>query len=858
MTPDALRSLTNRLRGTLGEARQALQAGYPAGGPQRLLRGWVATVDTTLREVWRNLELPPGWTLAAVGGYGRRELLPYSDVDLLILVDTPVNDLQQPALDRLVGLLWDIGLEVGHSVRTIDECLEAASADISIQTNLLEARRVAGSDALFRQFRVAFAGALDAALFVRAKRVEQEQRHARQQDAASSLEPNIKEAPGGLRDLHVVLWMARACGIGERWSDLARAGLVTRVEAAGIARQERFLHDLRIRLHRLAGRREDRLLFDWQTRLAEEMGFASTRSRRASEQLMQRYYRTARSVNLLNTILLRIFESRLRSADRASVSKPVDSHFVIRDGLLDIARPEVFEQHPPAILRAFVLLAQHPGIPGLAPEALRQLWRARRLIDAQFRRDPRNIASFLELLDQPHGVTHNLRRMNRYGILGRYLPEFGRIVGQMQHDLFHVYTVDEHILMVLRNLRRFAQAEFAHEYPLCSRLMSEFDRPAMLYVAALYHDIAKGRGGDHSTLGARDVRAFCRRHGIGAADQRLCEWLVDRHLLMSSTAQKQDLSDPAVIARFCSVVPDERALTALYLLTVADIRGTSPKVWNAWKGKLLTDLYQLARRQLRGETGDTAGWLQTRQAEAGDILRRYALDPVANEAFWGTLEPEYFLRHEPADIAWHARAVYRHHRDTKPHVSARPATIGDGLQVLVYAPEHPDLFARTTGYFERLGYSIVEARLHSTRCGRVLYDLLVLDPARQAHSYRDVISLIEHELARVLDPQQPLQPPVQGRISRRVRHFPITPEISLRTGDSQQLHILTVIAADRPGLLSRMARVFLEHRVSVHSAKINTLRERAEDSFLVSGAELGNAHRVARFEDDLANALLVA
>ncbi|NBU12139.1 MAG: HD domain-containing protein, partial [Betaproteobacteria bacterium] len=444
---------------------------------------------------------------------------------------------------------------------------------------------------------------------------------------------------------------------------------------------------------------------------------------------MQRYYRTAKAVNLLNTILLRTFDASFASV-HIGRTLAVDDDFVVRDGLLDITADDVFERRPANILRAFLELARHPEARSLSAGALRQLWRARRLIDTAFRRDPQNVATFMAILDHPHAVTHNLRRMNRYDVLGRYLPEFGRIVGQMQHDLFHVYTVDEHILMVLRNVRRFAQAEFSHEYPLCSRLMAEFERPALIYIAALYHDIAKGRGGDHSTLGALDVRRFCRRHGVNRNDTRLIEFLVDRHLLMSATAQKQDLAD-------CAQVPDERALTALYLLTVADIRGTSPKVWNAWKGKLLEDLYRLSLRHLRGERGDGGGWTQSRQTEAENILRLYALDAEASRGFWATLEPEYFMRHEPGDIAWHARALYGKTANPEPLVRARLSPIGEGLQVLVYSPERDDLFARCSGFFERAGYSIVEARLHTTRRRYNLFVFLVLDPARNNSSYRD-------------------------------------------------------------------------------------------------------------------------
>ncbi|MBU3694865.1 MAG: [protein-PII] uridylyltransferase [Rhodocyclaceae bacterium] len=856
MSPDALRARVGELRARIATRRRELQEAYRGNAPGALLREWSAVVDATLLDLWRETDMPRGWALAAVGGYGRRELFPCSDVDLLILLDAPVGPDEQPLLDRLVGTLWDIGLEVGHSVRTAHECLEAARNDITVATNLIEARWLTGDRALFRRFGQARDRALDVRLFVHAKRVEQEQRHARQQNAASSLEPNIKEAPGGLRDLHVVLWMARACGFGADWAALQRSGLIDRGEAAQIRRDYRFLQDLRIRLHRLTRRREDRLLFDWQTALAGEMGLADQRGRRASERLMQRYYRTAKSVMLLNTLLLRLLDARLH-AGTTTIEQVLDEDFAVRDGLLDIRDTGVFEQQPPAILRAFLELARRPEVRGFSATALREIWRARRRVDAGFRRDPRNVATFNALLRQPRGLTRSLQRMNRCDILGRYLPEFGRIVGQMQHDLFHVYTVDEHILMVLRNVRRFAQAEFAHEYPLCSRLMAEFKRPEVLWVAALYHDIAKGRGGDHSTLGALDVRRFCRRHGFGKEDTRLAEFLVEHHLLMSATAQKQDLSDPAVIRAFCAKVPGERALTALYLLTVADIRGTSPSVWNAWKGKLLEDLYRQSLRHLRGDRGAQGTWVQARQGEAERILRLYGLSAEPSRGFWATLEPDYFMRNTPGDIAWHARSLFGHHATIEPLVRARLAPIGEGLQVLVYSPEREDLFARVTGAFERMAYSIVEARLHTTRGGYNLFTFLVMDPGRTPARYRDVVSLVEHDLLAALTSDEPLPPPLQGRISRQVRHFPISPEINLRSGENPRYRILTIITADQPGLLSRTAQVLLRHAVAVHSAKVNTLRERAEDTFLVSGPGLSDAQQVAQLEQDLAGAIAV-
>ncbi|MGH8703381.1 MAG: [protein-PII] uridylyltransferase, partial [Burkholderiales bacterium] len=492
---------------------------------------------------------------------------------------------------------------------------------------------------------------------------------------------------------------------------------------------------------------------------------------------------------------------------------------------------------------------------GVNASTLRALWRARRLINPAFRRDPRNRQQFLELVRSPTRVERALRRMNQYGVLGRYLPPFGRIVGQMQHDLYHVYTVDEHILRVVRNVRRFSIPELAHEFPLCSRLMSNFDRPEVLYLAALFHDIAKGRGGDHSALGSADARQFCRDHGLAREDGELVAWLVENHLVMSMTAQKQDIADPAVVQGFSRRVGDERHLAALYLLTVADIRGTSPKVWNAWKAKLLEDLFWTTRKQLTGDSLSLASSLQARQDEARAKLRLYAVPDLAEKKLWAELEDTYFLRHEPQEIAWHTRLLYYRVQTQNPVVKARLSPAGEGLQVMIYVPDQKELFARICSFFERISYDIFEAKIYTTRHGYALDSFQVQDPNNRRPQYRDVIGLIEHELAERLQLKTPLPPLTKPRLSRQLRHFPISPEVNIQPDEKGTSSVLSIIAGDRPGLLSRIARVLTAHDVNLHTAKINTLGARAEDVFIITGAALRNAKTVVRLESDLVEQL---
>ena len=820
--------------------------------PKEMLRRQAALVDRQLREIWAGHAMPRDVALAAVGGYGRGQLYPCSDVDLLILLSGPAGASLARKIEHLIGTLWDIGIEVGHSVRTLDECVALAAADVTVQTTLLEARLLAGKRDLFSRFVKRVADALDPAVFLQAKLLEQQQRHLRY--AETNLEPNIKESAGGLRDLQTVLWIARAAGIGRSWSELARRGVITGAELREIHRNEQFLQSLRIQLHYLAGRREDRLLFDFQTALAREFGLHDRPHRLASEQLMQRYYRTAQAVSQLTTFVLQNLDARI-TPPRDKQYHPLNERFGARDELLSARDERLFEREPRAILESFLLLQQHPELKGVSASTLRALWRARRLINPAFRKDPRNRQQFLQLLRSPTRVERALRRMNQYGVLGRYLPAFGHIVGQMQHDLYHVYTVDEHILRVVRNVRRFSIPELAHEFPLCSRLMSNFERPEILYCAALFHDIAKGRGGDHSELGSADARPFCRDHGLAREDVELVAWLVENHLVMSSTAQKQDIADPAVVQAFARRVGDERHLAALYLLTVADIRGTSPRVWNAWKAKLLEDLFWMTQRQLTGDSFSIASSLQARQDEARAKLRLYAVPDLAEKKLWVQLEDTYFLRHEPQEIAWHTRLLYYRVQTQEPVVKARLSPAGEGLQVMIYVPDQKELFARICSFFEHISYDIFEAKIYTTRHGYALDSFQVQDANNRRPQYRDVIGLIEHELAERLQLKAPLPPLTKPRLSRQLRHFPISPEVNIQPDEKGTSSVLSIIAGDRPGLLSRIARVLTAHDINLHTAKINTLGARAEDVFIITGAELRNAKTVVRLESDLVEQL---
>ena len=829
---------TQTWRSDIKTQQNALEAAFfQHKNPAQLLKKHSQLIDNLLKNIWLQSNIDAAVCLIAVGGYGRNELFPYSDIDLLILLPPRFSEVQNQTIEVLIGLLWDIGLNIGHSVRTLDECVSEAARDVTVQTNLLESRLLAGNAAHYQKFTQKILALMQPEQFFAAKFKEQDNRHAKFNDTAYSLEPNIKESPGGLRDLHMILWLAQSLNLGKNWAQLAKKDLngrnmITPAELRQIKRHEKNLQTLRIRLHYLAKRREDRLLFDFQNELATDLGLANTPHKRASEQLMQSYYRSVKFISLINEILLKTLESTLTK--KPVETCPINTRFVARNGLLETKTARTLQQHPAAILESFLLLQQHPELTGMSAHLLRELQHVKKSVNKDFRDSTENKQLFLSILLQPDGVNHSLRRMNRYGILGQYIPAFGKIVGQMQHDLFHVYTVDEHILNVLANLRRFAKPELKHEFPLCSQLFADFKKPHLLYLAALFHDIAKGRGGDHSTLGTLDAKRFCRLHNLPKEDTSLVAWLVQSHLKMSSTAQKSDLSDPAVIQQFAQFVKTETRLQALYLLTVADIRGTSPIVWNAWKARLLESLYHLTLHALHAKSSDTQTQIELRKADASNKLAKFGIQDSSIQPLWQQFGDAYFARFDSDEIAWQSRLLLPHSVTQQAIVRARLSPNGDGVQVMIYAKDRFDIFARICNFFDQMHYNIAQAKIFTTLHGYALDNFIVLEQQTKTISYSGLLKHIETELGKKLEANVPLEAPLAGRVSRQVKHMPIKTEINISSEPNSKNHYLEIVANDRPGLLASLARQFLQRNIALHNAKINTLGNRAEDSFLIS------------------------
>jgi [protein-PII] uridylyltransferase len=820
--------------------------------------------DELLISLWNSCDLNTDAALVAVGGFGRGALFPYSDIDILILLPADKQYFEEvlaSRIEKFIAQCWDTGLEIGSSVRTVAECASEAEQDITVRTSLLESRLICGKKALFKEFESVYEKTLDPKSFFQAKLAEQIQRHYKYQDTPYSLEPNCKESPGGLRDLQVISWVSKAARLGNTFKDLSFTGLITQRELTELNRNQRFLETLRANLHLLAKRRQDVLVFDLQTPLAAAMGITEESSRLASEAIMRRYYWAAKAVSQLNDVLLQNIEALLfpqESKTTHAIAGEGNECFIERQGVLDITDPQLFQKHPEQILRTFLVFAQTANVKSLSATIFRALYNARQKMDSQWRKDPVNRALFMEILKEPEGVSRAFQLMNRTSVLGRYLPAFRRIVGQMQHDLFHVYTVDQHILMVLRNVRRFMVVEHTHEFPFCSSLIAHFEKPWLLVIAALFHDIAKGRGGDHSELGKADMRKFAKDHDLDKADTELLVWLVSEHLNMSQVAQKQDITDPDVVQAFAKKVGDERHLTALYLLTVADVRGTSPKVWNAWKGKLLEDLYRVTLRVLGGAKPDASSELAQHQEESRAMLRLNAIEDSAYDNLWKQLDVAFFLRQDAADIAWLTRHLFDRADSETPVVRARLSPVGEGLQIAVYVKDQEDLFARICAYFERHGFSIWDARIHTTKHGYALdtFQISGSNLVDEGGSYRDLIQLVEYELTAALQINDPLPSPSMGRLSRQSRTFPIQPRVHMTPDERGHYYALSLSTSDRTGLLYAISRILAKHQVSLHTARINTLGERVEDVFLLDAANLSkNPKLQILLETDLLEAL---
>jgi len=828
------------IRDALAAAGEDLKKRFEAGeSVVELVKARAELIDDLLIQLWNDHVVDCGAALVAVGGYGRGELHPASDVDVMILLPESISTRCEEALSGFITCLWDVGLEIGHSVRTLAECEDEASTDLTIVTTLMESRLLVGPDHLFAEMQKVIEPERmwPSTVFFEEKRKEQISRHHRYHDTAYNLEPNVKGSPGGLRDIQMIGWVAKRHFGAATFAELVDHEFLTPGQLQRLEDGEHFLWRIRFALHILTGRQEDRLLFDHQTRLAEMLGYEDASYTLAVEQLMQRYYRTVMELSRLNEMLLQQFEEAILM-DPDAPPEPLNERFQIKNGFLQTVDEQVFQRDPSTMLELFLLLQDNPELHGVSAYTVGSIKRHLHLIDDEFRQNPRNHRLFLSILRAPAGVTHELRRMNLYGVLGLYIPAFGRIVGRMQYDLFHAYTVDEHTLFVVNNLRRFALQRFDEEFPHCSEVMQSVEKPEIAYLSGLFHDIAKGRGGDHSELGAVDAEAFCLEHGLIESEAKTVAWLVRHHLVLSTTAQKKDLGDPNVINEFAELIGDRARLDYLYVLTVADVRGTDPKLWNSWKAQLFRDLYELTKRALsRGLENPFEG--QQLVAEKQDKARSYLQDAGISderiEEVWRLFNDNYFLRYRSSEIAWHTEWLADSDTDSNSGlVDVRRRRTGDGVEAVLLTEQKNHTFAHATAALGELGMTIMDARIVPLDDARSIDTYVFMESDKRVDTDEGRINKIRRALTRILTLDDDKVAMVTRARTRQARMFKTPTRVVFGSSTSGDQTILELITADRPGLLSKVGQVFIDQSINITSAKIMTIGERAEDMFYLS------------------------
>lgn len=808
------------------------------------LKAWF--MDQLMAALWCRYEFDQDVALIAVGGYGRGELHPQSDIDLLILARHDIDDALGEKLSQYITLLWDLRLDIGHSVRTVQECIDQGKEDVTIATNLLETRTIHGDEALRQTITnsVYSDEVYTSKAYFFAKREEQRQRHEKYSGTEYNLEPNLKSSPGTLRDIQTIAWITKRHFGPEAKDTRSRYHFLTDEEYSALDAGEHFLWELRWGLQMIANRNENRLFFDYQRKLAEILGYSDTEEKLGVEQMMQRYYRVVLHLAELTDVILQYFDDYYLNDDQEEAVRPLNKRFQLRNGYLETVDENIFDRSPYALIELFLLKAQNPHIKGIRSTTIRQIREHQYLIDDNFRNDLANTTLFMEILRTPHPLHRTLNAMLKYNVLGRYLPEFGQIIGQMQHDLFHCYTVDAHTIKLIRNLHKLELDAAKKEFPLAHRLLRYIPKRQLLYVAGLYHDIAKGRGGDHSELGAQDVVQFCERHHFSERDTQLVEWLVEHHLLMSMTAQKKDIADPDVILEFAEQIPSLLHLEYLYVLTVCDIAATNPNLWNSWRSSLMQQLYIEARRAIRRGTDDPVDrneWIRATKEEVRACLFEQGHGADRVNSLFESLDDEYFLQDSTAEIAWQASAILKHGDSTEPLITIRDnnSQMSDGFsQIMIYLKSEQDLFAATTAVLEQLQLNVLNARISASGDKFSLSNFVVTDAQNQALAEDpDRKAQVHNRLVEELDDPDDYPEIIHRRTPRQLKHFSFPTEVTFSNDMVHQRTIMEVVTPDRPGLLARVGKILLQHNLALSNARIATLGERVEDVFFLTMAD---------------------
>ena len=828
-----------RYKHALGQGDSYLAGRFDAGMPIREIvyqRAWL--IDQLLINAWNHYMDSDAMALIAVGGYGRGDLLPGSDVDLMLLIKPRRKKRLKSGIQAFLAFLWDIGLEVGHSVRTVRDCVTEARSDITVATNLMESRLIAGNVSLFEAM-ARMTGpkkVWPSRKFFAAKREEQTARHHRFHDSENNLEPNVKEGPGGLRDIQMIGWVAKRHFGAERLRELVKHDFLSQREYDSLDKGHNFLWRVRYALHIITGRREDRLLFDHQKTVAARFGFAAE-DNSGVERFMKLYYQTVKEISRLNEMLLQHFQEEIIYARRRETLRPLNKRFQIRNDFIEVKNRQVFKKYPLALLEIFLLLQQNQNIKGVRASTIRLIRESLTLIDDDFREDIKSQSLFLEIIRQPHRVGHELRRMHKYGVLGAYMPEFAKIEGLMQFDLFHIYTVDEHILFVIRNMRRFGLDEYRDKFPLCRQVLEQIPKQELLYFAGMFHDMAKGRKGDHSALGSVDALEFCKRHHLSDYDAKLVAWLVEHHLLMSKTAQREDIDDPEVINNFAKNVGDSIHLNYLYLLTVADINGTNPRLWNSWKDSLIADLYNKTLSALwRGLENpvNKSELIADSKARSMTIIENGIQGETGAGALWSYLSDDYFLRYSPTEIAWHTQAIMKCSEDRLPMILLREETERGATALFIYMHDHDNIFSRVSRTLDLLDLNVVDARILNSNHGYTLDTFSVLEKSgstvKGRERKKEIVAALKQNL---LSLDKPIRRADRLK-SRRLQHFSIPTRVNFDIDEKNQRNIMEVSAMDRPGFLSAVGTALEFCGTRLQAAKIATYGEKVVDIFFIT------------------------
>lgn len=831
-------------RDLLKQCQQQLWARFNDGEDVRLLvQARSQTVDAVLKHAWQRFDLleESDIALLAVGGYGRGELHPYSDIDVLVLHgDTTLSVELQEKVSQFITLLWDLGLDIGSSVRSLETCIDKVNEDISIATTFLEIRTLCGLDSLRQNLLELIAPLWSDAVFFEAKRDEQIQRHRKHNDTEYNLEPDLKNAPGGLRDIQTIVWVTKRHFQTNNLYDLVSNGFLTEYEYKQLAQGEAFLWKIRFALHHIAARNENKLLFDYQRTLALQLGYTDNKASRAIEQFMKEYYRVAMTLSMLNEMLLQYFDEAILKADEDANIDILSDDFQLRNNYLEVRHHQVFARNPSALMELFAVLSDNTDIEGVRASTIRLVMVEARKINDDFRNNSQNKAYFIEILRSSRYLFSTLRRMKRYGVLGQYLPAFGAIVGQMQYDLFHIYTVDAHTLLVIKNMRRLRYPESLESFPVVAEVMQNLNKPELLYLAGLFHDIGKGRGGDHSELGAVDAIEFCLAHGLSQRSANLVAWLTRNHLVMSMTAQKQDLSDPEVIHNFALKVGDIAHLDYLYALTVSDICATNPKLWNSWRASLLRQLYQQTRRALRRGLNtpiDYEELIAETRITALEELSTLGFSEEAINSIWANFGHDYFLRESAKDIVWHTSEILQHGNNPAPLVAIQKSHLNQfqgATQIFVYTQDLANLFAASVATLDQQHLTVLDARIITATSHFSLDTYIVLDEDNTPITDSHRLDKIRHSLIKALSHPEQFPTIVQKRLPRQLKHFNVKTEVNISNDITKQQTVLEVMTLDRPGLLARIGLIFMEHGVNLQNARIATLGERVEDVFFIS------------------------